>query len=160
MLRYFLRKRTLESEERYLGDGFFPREEEFYSFEKDEAIHNDYNINSLGGIDLYVSKELIHHNRSVYSVLDWLGDVGGLYSILIGLGHFIVTTIYNYIFGSRLEAFLITKIFKTKLLESKENQNLDNLIIDASHKRLIKKQRQLAGETAFRKLDLVAFLRK
>ena len=34
--RYFLRKRTLESEERYLGDGFFPREEEFYTFEKDE----------------------------------------------------------------------------------------------------------------------------
>ena len=107
-----------------------------------------------------VSKELIHHKRSIYSVLDWLGDVGGLYSILIGLGQFIVTTIYSCIFGSRLEDFLITRIFKTKLLESTEDQNLDNLIIDSSHKKLIKKQRQLAGETVFRKLDLVTFLRK
>ena len=114
----------------------------------------------MGGIDIFISKELIHHNRAVYSVLDWLGDVGGLYSILIGLGHFIVTTVYSFIFGSRLETFLITRIFKTKLLKSTENQNLDNLIIDSSHKRLIKKQRQLAGETAFKKLDLVAFLRK
>ena len=93
----------------------------------------------MGGIDIFISKELIHHNRAVYSVLDWLGDVGGLYSILIGLGHFIVTTVYSFIFGSRLETFLITRIFKTKLLESTENQNLDNLIIDSSHKRLIKK---------------------
>ena len=86
--------------------------------------------------------------------------MGGLYSILIGLGHLIVTTIYSYIFGSRLEAFLIARIFKIKLLESTEDQNLGNLIIDSSHKRLIKKQRQLAGETAFKKLDLVAFFRK
>ena len=93
-------------------------------------------------------------------MLDWLGDVGGLYSILIGLGHFVVTTIYSYIFGSRLEAFLITRIFKTKLLESTEDQNVDNLIIDSNHKRLIRKQRQLSGETAFKKLDLVTFLRK
>ena len=74
-------------------------------------------------------------------MLDWLGDVGGLYSILIGLGQFIVTTIYNCIFGSRLEEFLVNRIFKTRLLESTEDQNLDNLIVDSSHKRLIKKQR-------------------
>ena len=45
-----LQKQTLESEERYLGDGFYPREEEFYALIKDDEVSNDATADSLGGI--------------------------------------------------------------------------------------------------------------
>ena len=49
-------------------------------------------------------------------MLDFLGDVGGLFSILVGIGQLVVN-FKDYIFGSHLESFLIDKIFKSKFLE-------------------------------------------
>ena len=40
-----------------------------------------------------LSLNVIHHQRSIYSILDLLGDVGGLLSILLGIGQILVSLI-------------------------------------------------------------------
>ena len=54
---------------------------------------------------------MIYYKRSIYSVLDFLGDVGGLFSILITIGEIIVT-IPTYLFGAQIEYYLIEHLFK------------------------------------------------
>ena len=52
-----------------------------------------------------LSLDIIHHQRSVYNLLDLLGDVGGLFSMMMGLGNYLVMfvvtitdeTLYGYI---------------------------------------------------------------
>ena len=46
---------TLESEERYLGDGFFPREDTYFSLERGRMVKNAIETDSLGGIDIMES---------------------------------------------------------------------------------------------------------
>ena len=62
-------------------------------------------ITSYGGYLFSLSLDIIHHQRSVYNLLDLLGDVGGLFSMMLGLGNclvmFVITitdeTLYRYI---------------------------------------------------------------
>ena len=46
---------TIESEERYLGDGFFPQNYEFISLERGRQVKNTIEPDSLGGIDIMES---------------------------------------------------------------------------------------------------------
>ena len=46
---------TLESEENYLGDGFFPREDTYFSLERGRMVKNAIETESLGGIDILES---------------------------------------------------------------------------------------------------------
>ena len=52
----------------------------------------------------------VSDNRSIYSILDFLGDVGGLYAMLLDFGSIIVS-IPTFLFGSLLDKFLASKIF-------------------------------------------------
>ena len=62
-------------------------------------------IKSYGGYLFALSLDIIHHQRSVYSLLDLLGDVGGLLSMMMGLGNYLLMivisltdeTLYRYI---------------------------------------------------------------
>ena len=63
-------------------------------------------------MDLNVKQNL----RSVYTFWDFLGEVGGLYGILLVFGNFLVY-IFNTISGSSLNMFLHAKLFA---LERKE----------------------------------------
>ena len=47
-------------------------------------------ITSYGGYLFTLSLDIIHHQRSVYNLLDLLGDVGGLFSMMLGLGNCLV----------------------------------------------------------------------
>ena len=47
-------------------------------------------ITSYGGYLFSLSLDIIHHQRSVYNLLDLLGDVGGLLSMMLGLGNCLV----------------------------------------------------------------------
>jgi len=40
----------------------------------------------------------VHHHRSVYSVLDWLGDVGGLFDALTLIARALLSTLTTLIF--------------------------------------------------------------
>ena len=41
---------------------------------------------------------MIHHKRSVYTFLEFLGDLGGLFGVLVGIMSYIVAIYFN-IFG-------------------------------------------------------------
>ena len=43
------------------------------------------------------------YERSVYTVWDWMGDVGGLYGTLAIIGHYIVTLRQSDAFGNTLQ---------------------------------------------------------
>ena len=55
--------------------------------------------------------DIVKINRSIYSALDWLGDVGGLYDGLFGLFS-IVISLYRRVKGSPLDIFLVTSLSK------------------------------------------------
>ena len=103
----------MESEERWLGDGFFPKEEEFFNLIKLDEYNDGLYPNSFGGVQMQMSLNTVLYTRSIYSVLDFLGDVGGLYSILMSLCQIIVG-IPTFLFGSKLQKFLADKIFEKK----------------------------------------------
>ena len=60
-----------------------------------------------------MSLNTVTNSRSIYSVFDLLGDVGGLYSILLDIGA-IIAMIPALFFGSSLDRFLRSEIFNIK----------------------------------------------
>ena len=58
-----------------------------------------------------MSLDTVQHSREIYSVLDFLGDVGGLYSILLDLGSLLISII-TFFFGDALQAFLLKSLYK------------------------------------------------
>ena len=58
--------------------------------------------------DLYVTLDSLVTERESYSVLEWLGDIGGLLDALQYIGHFLVGPIATY----SLKTLLLSSIFK------------------------------------------------
>ena len=69
---------------------------------------------SYGGYNIEMSLDKVEYARSVYSLLDFLGDVGGLSSILLEIGLSL-----GFLFSPVLDKFLATKIFKARSKEIK-----------------------------------------
>ena len=51
------------------------------------------------------------HTRSIYSALDFLGDVGGLYDMLKLVAE-VLLSVWSLIAGCGLDAYLLSSIFK------------------------------------------------
>ena len=72
----------MESEETFDGFGFNPREEEFYTTTKNNISWELTVPDILGGYFVILAPEKLSNTRSIYSALDFLGDVGGLFDML------------------------------------------------------------------------------
>lgn len=46
--------------------------------------------------EIHLSLDRQRYSRETYSFLDWLGDIGGLYGILLSIGGLIVKPLSNY----------------------------------------------------------------
>ena len=57
-----------------------------------------------------MSLDTIEYKRSVYTVWDWLGDIGGLYGTLLILGSYLVT-FFKFIAGDGVILRLIEGLF-------------------------------------------------
>ena len=57
-----------------------------------------------------MSLDLMHWNRSTYSLLDWLGDLGGLFEALMYICAVIVKPLTAY----TLQTSLLTSLFRFK----------------------------------------------
>ena len=68
-----------------------------------------------------MSLNTVSYSRSIYSVFDLLGDVGGLYSILLDIGA-IIAMIPAFVFGSSLDRFLRSEIFNIKSIQHDETK--------------------------------------
>ena len=60
-----------------------------------------------------MSLNKVHYKRSIYNSLDLLGDVGGLYSILLDFGAIFFGAI-SFVIGSPIESFLRNNIFTSE----------------------------------------------
>ena len=62
------------------------------------------------------------HNRAVYTFLDALGDIGGLFDALRGVSYYIVLLFFK-IFGEPMHAYLLNSVFmkNPKDKDSKES---------------------------------------
>ena len=105
-----MRKSFLESEERYLGDGFFPREAEWFEFIEGAKFNNDWYAGNIMNFAFQMSLDTKQYTRSVYSILDFLGDVGGLLSILLPIGGAIISLL-DQLFDRTLDSYIISKVF-------------------------------------------------
>ena len=60
----------------------------------------------LISIAIYLNRDVVYHNRSIYTSLDLLGDIGGLFDALKGIFS-VVVTFYFYLFGDPLYSYLL-----------------------------------------------------
>ena len=60
-----------------------------------------------------MSLDIIEHSRSVYSVWDLLGDIGGLFDMLRLIVTPILTLIITAI-GNSLDSFIVSSLFKNE----------------------------------------------
>ena len=74
-----------------------------------------------------MSLDTQEHGRSIYSILDFLGDVGGLNSILLSIGQIFITA-FSFIFGSALEKMLKTSVFENKNKKRPDEENKDQTL--------------------------------
>ena len=74
---------------------------------------------------------MIHHKRSVYTFLEFLGDLGGLFGVLAGIMSYIVA-IYFKIFGEPIQEYLLKSLFMkndtvdTADFTNKRRRNMSN----------------------------------
>ena len=77
---------------------------------RDMQVLSDPDV--LFGAIVYLSKDRQVNTRSIYSVLDWLGDVGGLFDALMYLGHMTMFIYFKFIGGDPIYDFLSRTLFK------------------------------------------------
>jgi len=58
-------------------------------------------------LDLMLGPNMVKHERETYSLLEWLGDVGGLFDALKIIGHWLVVPSASY----ALKTELVSSIF-------------------------------------------------
>ena len=61
-------------------------------------------------MEFNLHKDVINHSRSIYSFLDLLGDVGGLFDALTGIFSLVVSLSFS-VFGNPLNAYLLKAVF-------------------------------------------------
>jgi len=64
---------------------------------------------SIGGLYFEINSDLIINKRSIYNVLDFLGDVGGLREALLAIGQLVLLLCGQ----SSLSGYLVSKVFQT-----------------------------------------------
>ena len=102
----------VESEDAYSGFGLEdPVVTDFFQLEFRARIFNHPSTETLFILSIAMSPEIVHHKRSIYTILDMLGDIGGLSDALFSIGGFFISFI-TAITGSQLDNFLVTNLFK------------------------------------------------
>ena len=102
-----------DSEESYLGLGLLSNNQRawFDYKSKEPEIESGYAPdNLLFSVEYLLERDVIIHSRSIYTALDLLGDVGGLFDALKGISTFVVV-LYFQIFGSPIDEYLLKSIF-------------------------------------------------
>ena len=76
-------------------------------------------------LNFYLDEIVVHRTRSIYSPLDFLGDIGGLLDALNGIGYILVGFI-QLITGSGLKHYLLSKIFTRDISHKIASLSLTN----------------------------------
>ena len=68
----------------------------------------------------------VKHSRSIYSALDFLGDVGGLYSILLDISSILISLIYWFT-GDAVSMFLRRNLFTVQGSDRENNDRFGHI---------------------------------
>ena len=95
-----------------MGDGFFPKEIDWVELFEHSKYNDGWRSDGIACFDFQMSMDTKEYSRSVYSILDFLGDVasGGLLSILLPIGGIIVASL-DYLTDRTLDVFIIKMVF-------------------------------------------------
>ena len=109
----------IESNEKLIDLGFVDSSEyEFYSIRQADRMYPTRVNNLVAGYQIQTSADQVHNQRAIYTVLDFLGDVGGLLDGLKLIGASIISLFY----GNSLSDFLLSQIFFDR---PKQGRDLD-----------------------------------
>ena len=64
-------------------------------------------------VQILLERDVVHYKRSIYSTLDFLGDLGGLYDALLVLGY-VMIFLFKIIVGNEQEDYLLKVLFTRK----------------------------------------------
>ena len=72
-----------------------------------------------------MSLDVLNWTRQTYSLLDWLGDIGGLLDVLLHLGRIVVFPISSF----TLKQLLMSSLFRYKFSNSANNKSATALTV-------------------------------
>ena len=102
-----LEEHQIDSDENYFNPGWFGTIVLQYFYLNDKSVSAQSTQYYVGGVIIEMDINLHEHKRSIYNLLDFLGDVGGLREALISIGQ-----LFFMLFGQRgLQGFLAGKLF-------------------------------------------------
>lgn len=108
----------------YFNPGWFsPSESTFFAINPNFVDQPQNKLNVVGRIVLQVDPDRINHQRTIYNLLDFLGDVGGLLEALRQMG-----ALCLFLLGKNgaLSGYLVKSLLKTvSSQESSLNREFD-----------------------------------
>ncbi|CAI2359482.1 unnamed protein product [Moneuplotes crassus] len=112
----FLRKNEASFEDNYVQLGF-PKEEEFYQVaETNDRFESESSKGDMLSIYLRIDKITDTYERQIYSIGELLGQAGGFYGALVGIG-----SVFLFIFSERLfVSSVLRKIYQIDSWQEKE----------------------------------------
>ena len=88
--------------------------QDFFSLAYSNSIPPGTNSNRLLMLEIFLMNDVTHYKRSRFTLLDTLGDLGGLYDALNVVG-LILVGVYKVVIGCELENYLLKMLFTRKL---------------------------------------------
>ena len=109
-----------------IGLGLFSSvNEQFYVMDRDPSFISKRIgwRRGLAVIEFIILNDITQHKRSIYTIMDILGDVGGLLDGLRLLGGFLMSA-YTFMVGNPLNAFLVNRLFLRNKVSDNQSQSV------------------------------------
>ena len=101
----------IESEQRFLGLGISSDDYKFISTEPEFLSSEVFADDTVYSFNFAVSLDLVLHHRAIYSVWDFLGDVGGLFDMLKFLAY-PITLFFSTLIQTGVDQYLLSTLFQ------------------------------------------------
>jgi hypothetical protein len=86
----------------------FGKERQTFGILEKEELTNDYTPGAVAGVTIMMSLDKVIFFRRVYSIGDWMNEVGG-YSSLLLLAGWLILPLFK---GHSLDKYLVYKLYK------------------------------------------------
>lgn len=108
-----------------------PRPSSWSNFPTPEKPFNKYKFNS---VKIYFNQDQLMINRQTYSLLEWLGDIGGLFDGLRIIGGVFIAPISSF----ALDSFLLSSLFRSRKSQSGSNDDDTVVLLNKAETQLNK----------------------
>ena len=112
---FLIKQNQLVTKDNPYAISFLKKETET-TFYTTELIQESVSTNrdNLVEMKFYIGDQITFYERTVYNILDLLGDIGGLYDALYGI-FMVLLFLMSFVFRSGASNFIIKRMFKQQL---------------------------------------------